>query len=441
VKVCIVGAGDGAIFAARRIHRLDREAQIDVFSKRREIGGPPCEMPLVLSGAIANWDIHSSSRSKSLSGQRNINVHLNTEVTEILRQQKCLIAGGETYGYDKAILDLGSIPSIPPIPGLDGKNEFTLSTDVDDGKTLGEIISKHSSAAIVGAGFIGLEIANALVARGYKAIYVLEIGEHVLPACLDKDMADKVEAVIREKGVELILPVRINGINSERGEKRVILPHRELEADFVFFATGVRPNVELARKAGLQIGETGAIAVNQYLQTSDPDIYAVGDCMENWDMITGSKRRHQLAFNAIRNGDIAGRNLVSGNSFAYEGTVMPFVTKIFGHQVGAVGFTERSAREKGLDVVSVPFTTPWLRQKFGGKPADCKLIADRETQTLIGVQIISEEMVGGAIDKFAVAIAERTPLVRLVQIDSCYSPAVQQDRLMTAIEQLIDELG
>ncbi|GAI33594.1 unnamed protein product, partial [marine sediment metagenome] len=117
------------------------------------------------------------------------------------------------------------------------------------------------------------------------------------------------------------------------------------------------PNVELAGKAGLQIGKTGAIAVNQYLQTSAPDIYAVGDCMENWDVITGSKRRHQLATNAIRTGYIAGKNVVLGNRLAYEGTAMPFITKVFGHQIGAVGFTEREAQERGLDVVSVTVDT------------------------------------------------------------------------------------
>ena len=128
--------------------------------------------------------------------------------------------------------------------------------------------------------------------------------------------------------------------------------------DFVFFATGAEPNVELARKSGLRIGETGAIAVNQYLQTSDPDIYTVGDCMENWDVITNSRRQLQLATNAIRTGYIAGRNVVLNNSLAYEGTVMSFVTKIFTHQIGAVGFTEREAKEKGLDVVSVGVLPP-----------------------------------------------------------------------------------
>ena len=219
------------------------------------------------------------------------------------------------------------------------------------------------------------------------------------------------------------------------------LSDREFEVDFIFFATGVEPNVGLAREAELQIGRTGGIAVNQYLQTSDPDIYAVGDCMENWDVVTGVRRRHQLAINSIRTGYLAGRNAVLGNSLTYEGTVMPFVTKIFGHQIGAVGFTEREARERGLDVVSVTVDTRWLRQRFNGCPARYKLIADSKTKTLVGAQVFSGEIVSGTVDKLAVAIASRMPLIKLVQIDSCYSPHVQEDQLAAPLHRLIDKLG
>jgi pyruvate/2-oxoglutarate dehydrogenase complex dihydrolipoamide dehydrogenase (E3) component len=207
--------------------------------------------------------------------------------------------------------------------------------------------------------------------------------------------------------------------------------------DFVFFATGAKSNVELAQKAGLEIGESGAIAVNQFLQTSDPDVYAIGDCMENWDIVTGSKRRHQLAANAIRTGYIAGRNALLDNQLTYEGTVMPFVTKIFGHQIGAVGFTEREAQKKGLETVSVTVDTPRLRERFIGRPACYKLIADTKTKTLIGAQIISEEIVSGTVDKLAVAIASKMSIMKLVQIDSCYSPHVQEDQIAVPLHRLI----
>jgi len=440
MRVCIVGAGDGGATAANQIRRLDREAQIDIFSKRAKLGCPPCETPLVISRTVATWDeLVRGFRQKSFWEKRGINLHLNTEVTDILPDGKYIIAGGERYSYDKLVLAMGATPSIPSFPGLDGKNEFALSTDMADGIALESAISRYSEAAIVGGGFIGLEIAVALRARGYSKVYLL-VRRGILRAYLDEDMAKKLEEVIRENGVELILPAKIESIASGARKKHMRLSDRELEVDFVFFATGAEPNVELARRAQLQIGKTGAMAVNQYLQTSDPDIYAIGDCMENWDVITGARRRHQLATNAIRTGYIAGRNAVLDNRIAYEGTAIPFITKVFGHQVGAVGFTDREAREKGLDVVSVAVDTPRLRERFGGRPAYYRLIADAKTKTLIGAQVISEEIVSGTVDKLAVAIACKMPLMKLVQIDSSYSPHVQEDQLAVPMHRLIDKL-
>ena len=441
MKVCIIGAGDAGAIAALQIRRLDSKSEIDVFSKRAELGCPPCEIPLVLSGTVVHWEeLVRGLRTKAFYEKRSINVHLNTEITEVFRKEKYVVANGQRYDYDKLILALGAIPSLPSFPGLDGRNEFVLSTDMADGVALENIIPNYNKAAIIGGGFIGLEVAAALKSRGYGKVYLLARRD-ILRAYLDKDMAEKLENVIRENGVELILPAKIESIRSRRDGKRVVLSDRELQVGFVFFATGAEPNIELARKAGLKIGETGAIAVNHYLQTSDSDIYAIGDCMENWDVIIGSKRRIQLATNAIRTGYIAGRNAVLNNAISYEGTAMPFVTKVFGHQIGAVGLTEREAKERGVDVASVRVDTPRLRQRFDGKPAYYKLVGDRSTKTLVGGQVMSEEIVSGTIDKLAVAIAAKMPLAKLVQIDSCYSPHVQEDQVAVPIQRLIDELS
>jgi len=441
MKVCIIGAGDSGAIAALQIRRLENNAEISIFSKRADLGCPPCEMPLVLSGTVAHWEeLIRGLRTRPFYEKRGINIHLNTEVIDISRKERYVTAKGQRYDYDKLILALGAIPSLPSFSGLDGRNEFVLSTDMADGVALGNIIPKYDRAAIVGGGFIGLEIAAALKSRGYSKVYLLARRE-ILRDYIDKDMAEMLEAVIKDSGVELIPHARIESIRSQGEGKRVILSEQELEVNFIFFATGAKPNVELARRAGLKIGETGAIDVNYYLQTSDPDIYAIGDCMENWDVIVGSKRRIQLATNAIRTGYIAGRNAILNNAISYEGTVMPFVTKVFDRQIGAVGFTEREAKERGMDIVSVKVDTRWLRQRFDGKPAHYKLIADRGTKTLVGAQVISEEIVSGTIDKLAVAIAAKMPLVRLVQIDSCYSPHVQEDQTAVPIQRLIDELS
>jgi len=441
MRVCIIGTGDGGSTVANQVRRLVSDAQIDAFSRRAELGIPPCEMPLVIGGSIATWnELVRGFRQNSFWEKRNIGLHLNTEVADIVKQQKYLIADGKKYSYDKLILALGAVPVIPSVPGLDGKNEFALSTDMADGVALSSAVAQSAEAAVVGGGFIGLEIAAALKARGYGKVYLL-VRRGIMRSYLDEDMAERIKDVVTQNGVELILPVKIENITTKGGRKCISLSDREIEVDFVFFATGAKPNVELARRAGLEIGETGAIAVNQYLQTSDPDIYAIGDCMENWDIVTGSKRRHQLAANAIRTGYIAGRNAALGNHLTYEGTVMPFVTKVFSHQIGAVGFTEREAREKGLEADLVAVDTPRLRDRFNGRPAHYKLIADAKTKTLIGAQIISEETVSGTVDKLAVAIACKMPIIKLVQIDSCYSPHVQEDQIAVPLHRLIDKLG
>ena len=405
MKVCIIGAGDAGAIAALQIRRLSSDAQIDVFSKRKELGCNPCEIPLVLSGAVSKWeDLYRGYRIAPFYEKRNMTLHLNTEVTDILRDKKEIVANGEKYGYDKAILALGTTPSIPSFPGLEGRNEFALSTDIADARILEDSILKNSNAAIIGGGFIALEIADALKARKYSKVYLL-VRRNIMRTHLDEEIAERLKQVLVERGVELIMPASIERISSRNGKKRVILSDRELDVDFIFFGTGDEPNVKLAQQAGLGIGDTGAIAVNQYLQTSDPNIYAIGDCMENWDTMIGSKRRHQLASNAIRTGYIAGRNAILGNKILYGGTVMPFVTKIFGYQVGVVGLTEREAQQKGIETISTTINTPYLREPRGGKPAWYKLIAEPKNQTLLGAQLISQEIVSGTIDKLAVAIA------------------------------------
>jgi NADH oxidase (H2O2-forming) len=438
MKVCIIGAGAGGRVASRRIRELDKQAQIDIFSSQSEIGYAPCEPPFVLRGA-ARWD--DIFYPGKFFEERNISVHLNTEVTDILRKEKHIIADGKSYPYDKIILSPGAIPSIPSIPGLDGNNEFTLSTNIADGRALEKIIPRYTSAAVIGAGAIGVEITLALIARGYHKVYLLDMMENILPACLDKNMASKVEHVMQEKGIELVLSARISRVKSESNRKRIILPDRELEVELIFLTTGARPNVELARKAGIEIGETGGILVSQYLQTSDPDIYAAGDCLENWDRITGSKTRRLMVTTAGRTGSVAGENLVKGNSTPYEGTLMTFVIEIFGNQIGAAGFTERLAREKGLDVVSARVSSPTSRPHLGDKILHHKLIADRRTGALVGAQVISEEIIRGTLNELALAIAEKVPLHRLAVLETPYSPAVGRDPIGDGVVRLIRKLS
>jgi NADH oxidase (H2O2-forming) len=441
MKVCIVGGGGGASNAANVIRRLDSEAQIDIFTMRDYIGTQPCEIPFVLEGFLPTWEDTYVFRERFYK-ERNINVHLATEVTEIIRTEKRIIAGGESYGYEKLILDMGALPQVPSIPGVDGKNEFVLSTSVQDGKILEEAIPGCSSAAIIGVGQVALDVASVLKEKDYEKVFLIGRSDRILRAYLDKDMAERIESRVSEMGIEVMLSAKINSIAGRSGKKVISLPGRELEVDFIFFGTGSVPNVELARKAGITIGESGAVAVNEYLQTSDPDIYAIGDCMENQDRIIGRKITYQTATSGATTGRLAARNLVLGNVVPYPGTALSFVTEIFGYQVGTVGFTESYAREQGLDVVSGMLSTATRRRAFGGKPIHIKLVADRKSRTLVGAQIISEEMVAGKIDRLAVVIGEKVPVQRLALTDTCYSPTVGSayESIVMALDELIPAL-
>lgn len=442
LRVCIVGGGGGASNAANVIRSLDKEAQIDIFTNRSEIGNLPCEIPFVLRGTLPSWQASFAFRDRFYQ-ERNIEVHFDTEVTQIIREEKRLIAAGETHTYDKAVLDLGAVPIIPPISGLDGRNEFVMGTDLKYGRALEQAIPKYTSAAIIGAGQIALEMAATLQAKGYTRVYLIGRSEHVLRAYLDRDMVGMVEEKIEENGIELILQADIAGIATEKDGKLLSLADRDIKVDFVFLATGAEPNTGLAHRAGIRLGDSQAILVNEYLQTSDPDIYAIGDCMENWDVLTGTKRCYQTATSAAKTGRIAGRNLVLGDATCYQGTVMPFIMEIFGYEVGTVGFTEAYAREQGFDVASTTTTTSTRRRAFGGKPIHIKLVADSRTHTLVGAQVVSEELVAGKIDKLAVAIAEGIPVERLCLIDTCYSPTVSAgyEALTMALDGLREKLA
>ena len=252
MKVCIAGGGGGASNAANVIRNLSKDAQIDIFTNRGEIGNLPCEIPFVLSSVLPSWESSFAFRGKFYD-ERNIKVHLDTEVTEIIRGEKRLIAGGNSHSYDKMILDLGATPVIPHMPGLDGWNEFSLSTGLKHAKSFEEAIPKYKSAAIIGVGQIALEVAAILEARSYRPICLVGRSDHILRAYLDKDMAGMVEDKIREKSIELILSADIVGIATHKNGKRLSLADRELEMDFIFFATSTKPNTKLAQKAGIKI--------------------------------------------------------------------------------------------------------------------------------------------------------------------------------------------
>jgi len=288
MKVVMVGTGGGAIVASNTLRLMGTGAEIDLFTTRKRVAYTPCEFPYVFRRALSSFeDIFYVD--VNWFEKKGFTLHVNTAVAEINPREKYVMAGGEKYPYDKAVINTGSVSFIPPIPGLGGESEYYLNTDISEAEILEDAISRFKSAIIIGAGPIGLELAESLKIRGFDQIYIMEVLNNILPRALDPEMAEILHAPMENAGVKLFTGTQVKSVKREGDKKVAILPEGEIRADFLLVSTGVKPNVSLAQGAELEIGPTGGIAVNEYLQSSDPDIYAVGDCVEGWDMMTGRK--------------------------------------------------------------------------------------------------------------------------------------------------------
>ncbi|GAW91051.1 NAD(P)/FAD-dependent oxidoreductase [Calderihabitans maritimus] len=441
MRVVIVGGSSSAAVAARTIVQYRPGTRVDVFTKREVAGYRPCEITYVLSGEIPDFENIIQFDAKALE-QNNIFYHFRTEVTHIDPDRKVILAGGKQYAYDALILATGSEPTVPPIPGRDGCNEFVLGTDIDYAFRLREAIPRYNSAIIVGAGAVGLEVAEALVQRNYEKVYVVEAEDHLLPKVLDKDMADILREKLEAEGITFIFGEIIKEIETVEGKKKITLGNGEtIAADFIVFCTGFKPRVELAKQCGLEIGITGGIKVDQYLRTSKPDIFAIGDAVEIRDIIGDKPALCMLALNAVRTGKIAARNAVLDYPVPFNGTTFNFIMRIAGLYVGSVGYNQKKAAKEFApqDLITVfhkGITKPFYLQ---GKPIFIKLLADARAHRLVGAQIISEETMPGDLDRLALSMTEQVPIERLSLSENCYTPAVNwpYGPLAQALDQLL----
>ena len=441
MKLVTVGIGGGAIVASNMLRLLDPDLEVELFSKRGDVAYTACEFPYVLRGALATFD-DVFFANHGWFEKKEFNLHLNTEVTEINTNEKYVVAEGKRYPYDKAIINTGAINFVPPIKGLDGDREYCLGTDMSEARNLKAVMDKHKSVIIIGAGPIGIEMAEAFRDDGFKDIVIVEVLSNVLPRALDPEMAHILKETIENEGIKVFVGAAIDRVEKEGNQKVVVLSDQRIAADFLLISTGVRPNTALAKKAGLAIGPTGGIAVNEYLQTSDPDIYAVGDCVESWEMMRGSKILCPLATFTNRTGRVVGRNIALGNKIPFLGTVLPFSSELFGRSVSTAGFTEGYAKKIGLDVLSVVHKGMTHKKALGGTPVHIKLVMDKNSQSLVGAQILGDHTVGRMMDKLIIAIGEKMPISRLSQYETVYSPTINTsyDTLVNAIDMLIVKL-
>ena len=421
-KIVIVGGVAGGATAAARARRISEEAEITVVERGPYVSYANCGLPYFISRDIEKRSALLLQTPEGFDARYAVRVLLETEAVEIDRKgKKVLVRGkdGESWlAYDKLILAQGGNPITPSMPGADASYVFRLWTVPDMDRMHGYIEkSKPRSAVVVGGGFIGLEMAEALKKRGLTTT-VVELLPSVM-STMDPEFGHQIASALEANGVKVLTSVKVESIV----DGMVVLGDgRRLPADLVLFSVGVRPELTLARKAGLEIGPSGGLSVDDHLRTTDPDIYGAGDMLEIQHKVSGRRVRVPLAGPANRQGRIAASNAL-GMDMIYQGALGTSAVKFFEATAAATGLSERSAREAGFAVgVAVIYKGHHAGYYPGAEELSLKLVYDKKTARLLGAQAFGGAGVDKRIDVLATALAGKLTLHDLAELDLAYAP-------------------
>ena len=428
MKVVIVGGVAGGATAAARIRRLDEAAEIIVFERSGYVSYANCGLPYYIGDVITDPSALTLQTPESFFSRFRVNMKVRHEVTAIHPDQKTVsvknLETGEVFeeSYDKLLLSPGAQPTQPRLPGVGLDRVFTLRT-VEDTFRIKEHINAHhpKSAVLAGGGFIGLELAENLRELGIEVTIVQRPRQLMNP--FDPDMAAFIHNEMRRHGVKLVLGRTVEGFSENGSGVDVLLKDEApLHADMVVLAIGVTPDTALAKEAGLELGIKGSIVVNDRMETSIPDIYAVGDAVQVKHFVTGQDALISLAGPANRQGRIAADNICGGDS-RYPGSQGSSVIKVFDMTAAVTGVNETHAKKAGLDVDKV-ILSPMSHAGYypGGKLMTMKVVFEKGTYRLLGAQIVGYEGVDKRIDVLATAIHAGLNATELKDLDLAYAP-------------------
>lgn len=426
MKILIVGGVAGGATAATRLRRLSEENEVIIFEKGQYVSFANCGLPYHISGTIDKRDALLLQTPESLKERYNLDVRVFTEVLSIYTDEKKIsvknLQTGEIYleNYDKLLLSPGAEPIKPPFEGIDSDKIYTLRNIPD----MDKIVAKTKNAqnfVVVGGGFIGLEVAENLIEAG-KSVKLVELGNQVM-APVDFDIASFVHEKAKQKGLELLLNIGVEKFNDKGETIEVFLNNgTSLETDAVILAIGVKPETKLAIEAGLEIGETRGILVNEFMQTSNPDIYAVGDAIEVAHYINNKKVLIPLAWPANRQGRIVADNIVLGNQYKYTGSLGSSILKFFELSVASTGLNEKTLKKFGIPYKTAIVTRGHHAGYYpGAKNMVLKVIFD-ENGKIFGAQAVGEAGVDKRIDVIATAIKGNLTVYDLPEIEITYAP-------------------
>jgi NADPH-dependent 2,4-dienoyl-CoA reductase/sulfur reductase-like enzyme len=449
LRVAIIGGGAAGMAAASRVKRLlgDR-ADVTVFERGRWVSFALCGTPYYVGCTVRTLHDLVHYPLEEFTRRRRINVNLETEVFDVnddsrtIRWRRGSNVG--VYEYDYLVIATGAQPVVPS-EWLNYDNVFTLHS-LEDADKLRTYISRNrvETVAIIGAGYIGVELAESFTSMG-KHVILFEAFNQVLPRMLDADVAQYVHQELDRHGVTLRLGEKVKRVEGEGRRARVVVTERgdSVEADIFIAVMGVRPNVELAKTIGLRIGVTGAIWVDETMRTSRSEIYAVGDAAETIDLVTGDRIWYPLAPIANKMGYVAGSN-IAGRRARFPGIVRTSVTAFYDTFIAATGLTESEARRRGYDVVSAKLEAEskprYMPQR--GKIV-LKIVADRRTGRILGAQAVGDVSAYWRVNVVSALLYRRGTIWDLFYGDWGYMPKVSPvwDPLVVAGRLLMRELG
>jgi len=443
-KIIIIGAHAAGLDAASAARKTDRSAEITLITKEKKTAYSRCGLPFVLGGHIATFDDLEVFPERFYKMMK-LNLLTETTATKIDAKAKTVeiedkTGNKETLSYDNLVITTGADPFVPPIKGRDKKGIFVVRT-IEDGEKINKALETAESAVIIGAGLIGLEVAVACLERGLKTT-VVEFLPYVLPVLLDKAMADRVQKMLEEKGMKIIVGKGAEEILGTDKVSGVLVAGEEIPADVVVVATGVRANVELSKNAGVELGEKRAIKTNLRMETNIKGIYTAGDCAETINLVTRRPTMSQLGTTAVKQAKVAGINAAGGYS-TFSGALGSWITRLFDTEIGGTGLTEFMAGRAGIETVSGTIVSKTRADYFpGALPIRIKLIAEKETTKIIGAQIIGGEEVTQRINALSFAIQNEMTVKELAKAETCYAPPVCEtwEPMVLAAEMVIRKL-
>ena len=434
-KIVIIGGVAGGASAAARARRLNEAAQIVLFERGPYISFANCGLPYHIGGDIEDRDYLLLQTPESFHSRFNVDVRVYSEVISINRNDKTVsvrnLQDGSEYleSYDRLLLSPGAAPVVPPLPGVDNPLTFSLRNIPDMDKILDSIeTNKPAHATVVGGGFIGLEMMEAFHHRGI-AVTLIELSEQVM-APVDVEMAAFLHEEIRRQRVDLKLGVALHCVQFHKGKTEhktgsltlTLGDNSSIETDLLIMAVGVRPETTLARDAGLDIGNMGGIVTNERMQTSDPDIYAVGDAVEVSDFLTGLPTLIPLAGPANRQGRIAADNMLGRNEH-YHGTQGTAICRVFDLTVAATGKNEKALQREGMNFEKVYVHGGSHASYYpGAETVSLKLLFDPSSGKILGAQALGKDGIDKRIDVLSVAIRAGMTVEQLQHLELTYAP-------------------